>query len=332
MSVGDVKYPSLCLSQASEALTNKNPFMIPNSRHRRGQQTIDNSLQSIGLEFHHPIIQPFLSDPSSWSFTQLSYFYQKPNTICLSNALGVNYKHSHYDSLRMDSGLKYKGVYRGSKINRILCSKFHCDRCRPLLKDALRDKIQTALTEHQLYTHFVITTEGSDYRDGNDYIQSYKDMSKSWNKIRKILASDAKKQGKHFSYICLFRAQGNGYCHLHVMTNVFIPKQRLKEISKRYFNTGFIKIKSNKNVVEYLTNDFLKDHEYYIPFGRRHYSTSRNINLNIYEEFEEDLQDPESSFHIRLQSGIPMLNQIYTQIEHEYGYPPPFDFLLAEFI
>lgn len=297
--------------------------------------TVNNSLPLIGLEFHYPIIQPFRSistvDSSECSFAQLSFFYEKPNNICLSHALGVNYKHSHYDSLRTDSGLKYTGEYRGSRINRILCSKFQCDRCRPLLKDALKNKMQLAITDHQLYTHFVITTEGKEYRDQNDYIQSYKDMAIAWNKIRLILSKNATQQGKHFSYICLFRSQKNGYCHLHVLTNLFIPKKRLQEISAKYFNTGFIKIKSNKDITNYLTNDFMKDHEFFIPFGRRHYTTSRNIDLNIYEDFEEDLQDPEISMHIHLENGVPIMDQIYDQIEHEYGYPPPFEFLLQQF-
>lgn len=307
----------------------------------RTQRTLDldtanKLIPLIGLDNTYPIIQEFRTistdvDPSKWTFEQLSHFYQKPNTICLSNALGVNYKHSNYDNLRSETGLKRKGVYRGSKINRILCSKFHCDRCRSILKNNLKDKIQIALTEHRLYTHFVITTEGTKYRDQNDYIQSYEDMARSWNKIRYILSYDAKKQGKQFSYICLFRSQKNGYCHLHVMTNLYIPKQRLKEISNNYFNTGFISIKSNKDVTKYLTNEFLKDHEYYIPFGRRHYSCSRNIKLNIYEDMEQDLSDPETSMHIHLQSGISALDQVYDQIEHEYGYPPPFDFLLSHF-
>jgi len=178
-----------------------------------------------------------------------------------------------------------------------------------------------------------VTTAGTNYRDTNDYIQSYFDMSKAWNKIRKILSADAKKQGKQFSYICLPRAQRNGYCHLHVLTNVYIPKQRLKDISNLYFNTGFISIKSNKDITKYLTNDFMKDHEFYIPFSRRHYSCSRNIKLKIYDEIvDEDLVDPETSMHINLRPpGIPIVDQIYEQIEHEFGYPPPFDFLLAQF-
>jgi len=297
------------------------------------------SHEEIGLETLYPIIQQKLRiefeypsySATKWSFKQLSDYYQQPNTICLSNALGVNYDHSYYDKLTNDAGLKYKGVYRGTKINRILCSKFHCERCRTLLKNKLKTQIQIALTEHKLYTHFVITTEGTNYRDTNDYVQSYTDMSIAWNKIRKILSYDAKKQGKHFSYICLFRSQKNGYCHLHVLTNAYIPKQRLQDISKKYFNTGFIKIKSNKDITKYLTNDFMKDHEFYIPFGRRHYTTSRNIDLKVYEDFDEELKNPETTMHIHLQSGVSIVDQVYDQIEHEYGYPPPFDFLLQHF-
>ena len=293
-------------------------------------------LPLIVLEFLYPIIRQnrsisMVSDASKWSFKQLSEYYKKPNTICLSNALGVNYKHSDYDNLTTPEGLKYKGVYRGTKINRILCSKFHCDRCRNILKSKLKKEIEKAMHDHKLYTHFVITTEGAKYRDNNDYIQSYKDMAKAWDKIRRLLDYDAKKQGKHFTFICLFRAQKNGYCHLHVLTNLYIPEQRLKDISKKYFNTGFIRIKSNKDVSNYLTNDFLKDHEFYIPFGRRHYSCSRDIKLDIYDEMDEDLADPETSMHIHLQSGFSVVDQIYDQVEHEYGYPPPFDFLMSYF-
>ncbi|GAH20288.1 unnamed protein product, partial [marine sediment metagenome] len=88
-------------------------------------------------------------------------------------------------------------------------------------------EIEKAMKKHKLYTHIVVTTEGKKYRDKNDYVDSYYDMSKSFNIIRTILSKYAKKQGKHFTYICLIRAQKEGYCHLHIMTNLYIPKQLL---------------------------------------------------------------------------------------------------------
>ncbi len=310
--------------------------------------------KKMGLELLHPIIQPkpseghiftrsktdfknFVdissSNPLDWSFEQLSDFYQKVNTICMSNALGVIYNPSTYDSRRImkdklhSEGFRVVGVgYRGAKVNQIMCGKMHCDRCRPLLKYRLKLEIEKAMLEHKLYTHFVVTTEGTKYRDKNDYIQSYYDMSKTWNKIRKILSNYAKKEGKRFTYICLPRAQKNGYCHLHVMTNLYIPKQMLQDISKLYFNTGWIKVKAIQNQKR-LSSYFLKDHEWYIPFGRRHYFCSRDIELDM------DIEDiPEDCMHIRLEPDISVVDQVYEQIELNYGYPPPFDFLLSHYV
>jgi len=269
--------------------------------------------------FCYPVTQNFSTNSLDWSFNQLSYFYQKHNTICMSNALGVIYNPSTYDNRAK------KSTYRGPKINQILCGKFHCDRCRPSLKYRMKLEIEDAMKEHKLYTHFVITTEGKKYRDKNDYVDSYFDMSKSFNIIRTILSKYAKKQGKHFTYICLIRAQKEGYCHLHVMTNLYIPKQMLKDISKRYFNTGFIRVKAIKNQKR-LSSYFLKDAEWYIPLGRRHYSCSRDIDIDM------DIDDiPEDCIHIRLEPGVSVVEQVYDQVELNFGSPPPFDFLLQHF-
>ncbi|GAI21260.1 unnamed protein product, partial [marine sediment metagenome] len=153
-------------------------------------------------------------------------------------------------------------------------------------------EIENAIKKHKLYTHLVITTEGKKYRDKNDYVDSYLDMSETFNKIRNILSRYAKKQGKHFTYICLVRAQKKGYCHLHIMTNLYIPKKLLQDISAKYFNTGFIKIKAIRNRVQ-LSNYFMNDEEWYIPLGRRHYSCSRDIDIDM------DIDDiPEDCIHI----------------------------------
>jgi len=324
----------LAVSGSERALTNQ--------LHKHSVScTIGNFLPTnVGLENIYPIIQRKTfkshifngsktdfnyfngnnsSNPLDWSFNQLSYFYQKSNTICMSNALGVIYNPSTYDNRSK------KSTYRGPKINQIGCGKFHCDRCRPRLKYRMKLEIEDAMVEHKLYTHFVITTEGTKYRDKNDYFQSYLDMSKAFNKIRNILSNYAKKQGKHFTYICLIRSQEKGYCHLHVMTNLYIPKQLLKDISKKYFNTGFIRVKAIKNRKR-LSTYFLKDPEWYIPLGRRHYSCSRDIDLDM------DIDDiPEDCMHIRLEPGVSVVDQVYDQVELNYGYPPPFDFLLQHF-
>ncbi|GAJ17145.1 unnamed protein product, partial [marine sediment metagenome] len=62
------------------------------------------------------------------------------------------------------------------------------------------------------------------------------------------------------------------------------------------------------------------------PLGRRHYSCSRDIDLDV------DIDDiPEDCMHIRLEPNISVVDQVYDQVELNYGYPPPFDFLLQHF-
>ncbi|GAI45992.1 unnamed protein product, partial [marine sediment metagenome] len=61
-------------------------------------------------------------------------------------------------------------------------------------------------------------------------------------------------------------------------------------------------------------------------FGRRHYSCSRDIDIDM------DIDDiPEDCMHIRLEPGVSVVEQVYDQIELNYGSPPPFDFLLQHF-
>jgi len=323
----DSKYPIIQRKKTTKTLKNNNFSLLKPPQHFNFSpqlKKITKQQYKLKIELEYPD-----TDPRQWTYKQLKEYYQKNNKICKSNHLGVTYTHSHYDKLINEQGLIYKGQYRGNHIHRIKCKKFQCDRCRKnTLIPKLKKKLNKAITEHQLYTHIVITTEGEEYRKENNYYQSYIDMSRSLNKIRKILSEDAKKQGKKFTYINLIRAQKNGYCHLHILTDMYIPKKRLQDISDKYFNTGFIKVKSVKDIDKYLTNDFEKDHEFYIPFGRRHYTTSRNIDLNIYEE--EKLEFNQGT-HIHLIQGIPIIDQVYDKINQEYGYPPPLDFLLTEY-
>ena len=328
------------------------------------QKKLQNSTSFFGLEQNNPILAQnveiampqtvliqenlkavYYQNSKDWDFEQLSKFYKKSNTICLSWRLGINYIFSDYEKLREKNGFKYLGKYQQEKANKILCNKFTCDRCRPKLKKRLKREIEKAIREHNLNTHIVITTEGKKYRDNNNYIQSYKDMAINWHKIQKIIKYELEIDGEKFTFICLYRAQKNGYCHLHILTNLNIEKQRLQEITSKYFSTGFIKITKNKNVANYLANEFSKDHEFYIPFRQKHYSCSRDIELNINDDdLEEPIEEgnfnskfihniklPESSMHLHLNPNRAPIDQIYEQIRHEYGYPPPFEIMLIEF-
>ena len=344
----------------------KNTLINNNSQQTQAlfldKKNLQNSMEFFGLEQDNPILAQnediempqtvliqenlkavYYQNSDDWDFKQLSEFYKKSNTICLSWTLGINYIFSNYEKLREKNGLKYLGRYQQDRINKILCNKFTCDRCRPKLKKRLKREIEKAIREHNLNTHIVITTEGKKYRDDNSYVQSYKDMAINWHKIQKIIKYELEIDGKKFTFICLYRSQKNGYCHLHILTNLNVEKQRLQEITSKYFSTGFIKITKNKDVANYLANEFSKDHEFYIPFNQKHYSCSRDIKIQMEdteEEIEEgefnskfihDIKLPEASMRLYLNPERNPIDQIYEQIEHEYGYPPPFEIMLGEF-
>jgi len=293
--------------------------------------------------------QTISANSKDWTFEELSNYYQKSNSICRSWRLGSKYRFAEHEKLTSPEGLKYKGKYKGQKLHEVNCKRLSCDRCRrTILRKRLRKEIQRVMEEKKLFQHIVITTEGYDkYRRENNYIQSYKDMQITWNKIRWRLSYIAKKQGKKLSFVQIPRAQKNGYCHPHIVTNIKISQNRLQKIVDKYLNTGSACITTHKNTSKYLTDDFLKDHEYYIPIGQRHYTTSKDIKLNLYDvalddtdsaeeevfnsEFIHNIKMPENDLHIFLDPNKLLIDQLYDIINREYGYPPPFEILLAEF-
>lgn len=231
----------------------------------------------------------------TWNFEQLTNYYQKINKICRSYYLGLNY------------------IQKNHQVTEVDCDKFNCPICRKKLKYRLKQKIEKAVNENRLTKHIVITTEGEEYRMYHDYIESYNDIQKAWNKIRTRLNQKLKTK---LNYICMVRAQKSGYAHIHLLTNNDITENKLKNITKKYKNLGFIAIRERENITNYLTNHFLKDNEFYIPIGKRHYSTSRNIKINIYEE--ENITDNTLHININPKAAIDnneyIINKLHQQI------------------
>ena len=254
----------------------------------------DNSTKCLSVGLGEKLV-PWPVDVQKWSFKQLSRFYKKVNVICKSYALGVVYNHSE------------------DRVHSVLCGKWHCDRCRPMLKKQLIPQLSKAMMDLDLKYHIVITTEGNEkYRDDHTYLQSYPDMMVAWNKIRKIFDYDAKKKGLSLSYVCFPRAQKNGYCHLHVLTNVHPGIRRLQNICKKYPNTGFVKIKDSEDTLSYLLKDFKKDHEWHIPLGRRHFTCSRDVNLSVHDT----APNPDHELHIMIVPGVSVVDQVFDQLEN----------------
>lgn len=166
-------------------------------------------------------------------------------------------------------------VHNNNELVDIGCNQYDCAICRPIKKYLLFVEILKNVYSFNLQKHFIITFVGKNHRKQYSWIDSYKVMNYEWTKFRLVLN---RRFGK-VSYILLPRAQKSGYCHFHILTNKFMSWHFLNEKRKRY-KFGFLSIQKNKNVAEYLNQDYFKDHEWIIPPGIRHYRSSRNIKLN----------------------------------------------------
>jgi len=241
---------------------------------------------------------------------------------------------------------------RNHRVNGILCNQFTCARCRKKLKQKIFEKASENILKLDLSRHLVLTTEGDAYRDDHTVEQSYEDMSSSWYKLHRIINyhyGERKKIGNKIvfaspmEYICFPRAQKDGYCHYHILTNKYVPKKFLKEKSSKYGNMGYLKIKQNKDTIGYLSKDFFKDPEWYIPEGFRHYNCTKNVDLKI-RVVDEDWRIDNVPFELK-NTGVPIVDQIYkitsdavcniemvnNQVKTKMSYPPPIEELVKGF-
>lgn len=160
----------------------------------------------------------------------------------------------------------------------VKCGMWECVICRKNLQRQLFIEIQRNVYAFDLQKHFIITFEGKEYRDKYSIEDSYKFMPIAWHKLLNVI-------NYHYGkiiYILLPRAQKSGYCHYHILTNKYIDWDFLNKKRKKY-GLGYVSINKNKDVAEYLANDYYKDHEWMIPKGIRHYRCSREIKLMNYK-------------------------------------------------
>ncbi|HEY0090432.1 MAG TPA: hypothetical protein VGB37_16400 [Candidatus Lokiarchaeia archaeon] len=173
------------------------------------------------------------------------------------------------------------------------CNKWHCKECRPQKKFELYLDILRYVYIYDLQKHFIITSEGKKYRKDKIYEESYKFMSKQWIKYLKVIQT---RVGK-IIYILLARAQKDGYCHYHIITNKYIDWSFLNKKRKKY-GLGFVSIQKNKDVAEYLNTDYFKENEWIIPLNVKHFRSSMEIKINNKEKqlkkyFKPQIKDKE---------------------------------------
>ena len=165
-----------------------------------------------------------------------------------------------------------------NKLSDVPCMKWNCEICRPILQKILYDNIVMNVLIFDLNKHFVITSPGKEFRSKYTWYESYKHMSVQWNNFLKVI----KYHYGDIDYILLPRAQGDGYCHYHILTNTWLDWKFLNKKRKKY-DIGYLTITKSKSVADYLYYDYYNDHEWFIPDNVKHYRSSRSIILNNVE-------------------------------------------------
>ena len=210
------------------------------------------------------------------------------------------------------------------------CNQFSCEYCRPKLLKKLRINIIRYAKEMDLTRFVTITFGGEDLRRVVRPDNSFEYGMKRFNHWREYLRRKFKVK---VSYINLVRSHKDGYCHLHLLMNRYIPKAWLSQSTKAIgLGSTNVKYVDIQRVSGYLSKYFSeKEHEWFLPDGIHHYSTSRDIHLNSYVPDSKWVYIRMPREYIRNYDGYIVRNIVgevecvFNHTEWYVRYPPPFE-------
>lgn len=237
---------------------------------------------------------------------------------------------NRYDGVNDYCNENYMYNYEFDVLHEAKCKCYNCERCRPIKKYDLLNSIVKAAEKNNLRRHLVITLSGYPFRSlFCNADESFDYAMKKFNEFRVLYKRCF---GNNLSYICLPRSQKDGFCHLHILIGNYIPKDWLDNVLKR-INLGFpfITYVDIQRLGNYLSKYWYKDHEWYIPENKKHYTHSTDIEL-------ESFVPSRSWYYIGLPrapfiAGSDRVDCIYRCLDYinPYHNPPPLDFMLGEF-
>ena len=210
------------------------------------------------------------------------------------------------------------------------CNCYNCERCRPIKKYDLLKNIVNVAEKHNLRRHLVITLPGYTFR--SLFCNADESFDYAMRKFNEFRVYYKRKFGKNLSYICLIRSQTDGFCHLHILVGDYIPKEWLDDVLKR-INLGFpfITYVDIKRLGNYLSKYWYKEHEWFIPKNKKHYTHSADIELEgILPSFGwYFFMMPKGPYTL----GCDKVDYIYRCMDfiNPYHNPPPFDLMLSGF-
>ncbi len=168
-----------------------------------------------------------------------------------------------------------EGGKRYVHVARLGCKCWSCPVCGPKRARKLRHGIIEAATEHSLTRFVTLTLDHSHCTAENSAVY----LRECWRKLRTYTK---RRYGQSIDFIAVIEFQVNGYAHLHVLVDRYIPQRWIQTAWQAVGGGKFVNIKYidvqriAAYLSKYLTKDIFLSH---YPHGTRRYSTSRGIRL-----------------------------------------------------
>lgn len=198
---------------------------------------------------------------------------------------------------------------------------FSCKKCR---HNKIRNtviKTRKLALANNLTRFLTLTTGGKEIRKLVSPGDSFYRLMTKFKELKYILKRD---YGFELKYICFLRAHKDGYCHLHVLIDKYIPKAILNDILIR-IKSGWCNIKyvDPQRVSAYLSAYLeRKDHEWFIPKGQKHYTMSKDLS------FEKFVPEDTWTFIYTFPKALDPINATYRSLimngcSSFFTKPPP---------
>jgi hypothetical protein len=166
-----------------------------------------------------------------------------------------------------------EGTYQAVRLN---CKSWSCAYCGPRRARRLKRSIVEQSQLHGLDRFLTLTL---DPKKGTPE-ESWDRIKKAWAKFRVSLA---RKVGKGFQYLWVVEAQKNGYAHLHILIDRYVPQAWIKHAWDAVGGGSIVHIersdvrKSGPYLAKYLTKGFNEG----LKVGQRRYGSSRGVFLGV---------------------------------------------------
>ena len=210
-------------------------------------------------------------------------------------------------AFRLHRGTDASGLERA----RIYCNSWKCRVCGPENVKYLLERIIRESDSHGL-TKFMTLTYSPDMNSSDK--MPHKAIKRRW----RLFAQHLRRQyDKNLKYLWFFELNGDGFPHLHVLCNTFIPVQRL---SKAWNNSGggpivhISKIQNRIGCAIYLTKHLPEPDT---PKGTRRYGCSQAIDLKIPRPHPTWHADP----LLTSMSDVSLRHRIYRRAFDAHGHP-----------